>query len=296
MWAIDRVRRTGRLGCPAPRSRPAEVQVAARCRRRAPSRSPRRWLSPTSPMTRSPVARSNENRHGLRRPYDQTSAGGLPAARAAGGRVECAGSCRAASSGSGALSPIVPPSPVLDVQDAVAARTAAGRRCGTGGAGVRERQELAPGRRVGARSGSAERWNSSIFRAPVPPSAVEDVEAAVARVVGRERHRQQAALVVVAVDASPAGRGTSPPPTSWMTPAFSTTNTRCVVGRRRDVERAVEVADVDERGAAAAGAASASMSASGRRTARISGPRPGRRRARAAARSASQAVMPPSIE
>ena len=59
-----------------------KLAPAARPRRRKLTSSCSSW--PTSPIARSPVTRSNENRHGLRRPYAQISA-----ARRAGRRTGC---------------------------------------------------------------------------------------------------------------------------------------------------------------------------------------------------------------
>ena len=91
------------------------LSTRGRCR---PGRRPLRTRpGPTSPIHRSPVARSNEYRHGLRSPYAQISGrapgrsdervvrrdrvAAPPAAATVGRAGRCAASCRAARRGSG---------------------------------------------------------------------------------------------------------------------------------------------------------------------------------------------------
>ena len=78
-WLHLEHRRHGAVGDPAlvvdlacPRSRSTRSWCPARCRPGG-SRSPRSAFWPTSPIQRSSVARSNENRHGLRSPIAQIS-------------------------------------------------------------------------------------------------------------------------------------------------------------------------------------------------------------------------------
>ena len=126
------------------------------------------------------------------------------------------------------------------------ARTGAGRRCGWS-PGVRDRRAARGWRRVG----HVRVAPSAGTRAPraSPPSVrgQEDVEAAARGVVGREGDREQAALARRR-SCRPVTSRNVPPPTIFTRPPCSTTNTRGSLGRRGDVHRRREVADLDQRG------------------------------------------------
>ena len=147
---------------------------------------------PTSPIVSCPVARSNENRHGLRSPTDTISGDGA----AGSSRISLPSSEPRSCAWPNWLPP-PPPSPVPSHS------FPSGPNCSWPplwllASRVRDREQQPPG------AGSP---TSGFSRAPVladldlPTRGGQvDVEAPAGRIVGRERHREQPALVGVGDD------------------------------------------------------------------------------------------------
>ena len=208
--------------------------------------------APTSPIVRSPVERSNENRYGLRSPKTKISSASPPGPSASGfpGGIEyCAGGGAArvdpqdlAEEGRHVLGLVRgvatvpgryvehPVGPELELAPVV-----------VGSGVVRDHEDIAAAGRVSQFRVRRRARNSSITRSgmadvgPRPDIArVEDVEQAAARVVGREGHREHPAFTAALaadvpharVDARNGVACVTPPLTSLMRPAASTTKTR----------------------------------------------------------------------
>ena len=249
-------------------------------------------LWPTSPMSRSPVPRSKVKRHGFASVGRHARAERVAGRRGAGAR-RCGGSCRARSRGSLRTSGVLPPSPVLTYRNPSGPNWSwpplwfEAVVCGI---------EWTSRAVVGSATlGSvADRWNSTTWRALPSARGQEHVEAAAGRVVGRERDRQQAFLATAVrptrhVEEGAAARDLDQP-------ALLDDEHARVVGRRGDVDRCVEPADLDELRRCGGGGRGQQQERHGRQpgahqwsATSPSGGSSGRPRS-------CQAVMPPSIE